>query len=289
MARSTSRAHSALGALVLLCAAPALTRADTPAKPATPAEPPRVYGELRTYIRGWQDTSPEDRATQRFRLPFLQTVYVGSNRVGVKGLSIEALGYGEIESVEPLVGNRGRGDLLMATIAWRGLPNDMLMLKAGRQIVHVGAANNAIIDGFSGRLELPLSFTLEAWGGFTAEPGFDWGTDRWQAGARAAWSPFDVGHLGVSFAQERMFGEPSRELVGIDFAWRQFKWLDTTGYFLIDDLSRRLQEAELYIEGHPTREWQLQAEYRHVDVAARIPKTSIFSVFSNATYDQANN
>ena len=273
----------AAGSLLLLLLAVPAARADDP----IPYERQRLYGTLSTYIRAWDDTSPEDKAAKRFRMPFLQVAHVGSGNVGVPGMTVEAMGYGEIESFEPIVGNMGRADLLYAMVTWRGLPDDMLFMKGGRQIIHIGAGSNAIIDGLSVHLDVPLKFTLEGWGGWTADPGFGESRDAWQYGARVAWNPFDVGHVGVSFAQERIFGEPSRELVGLDFAWRQFRFFDFAGYAYYDNIAQELQELELYAESYVTKEWRVHGEYRHFNPDARIPKTSIFSVFTDRTAEEA--
>ena len=250
-----------------------------------PYEEGAVFGALRTYVRLSQDVSPESRAATRFRLPFLQTVHVGSRRTGVEGLSVEAYGFGEIEAIDPLHGNRGRADLLLATVTWRGLTDHMLTVRGGRQLIGSPAANNVILDGLYTSLALPLDLYVQGWGGFVAEPGFDEAADRWAAGARLAWNPIGAGHVAVSFAHETEYGEVARQVLGIDFSWTQIRWIAVSGMALMDLAGEDLQEIDLSLFSNPHSDWRLSADYRRYDPSARIPKTSIFSVFNNRFYD----
>ena len=249
---------------------------------------PVVYGSMRTYIRLYEDISPADRAAKRFRIPILNILHAGAARLADGGLSIEVMGYGELDAIEPLTGPRGRGDLLLAAVTWRGLPDDLLELRVGRQLVHAGVAQNAILDGGSLRLRLPLSLEIEGWGGFVAEPGFAADAGSWQAGGRLAWNPADHGHVGVSFAREHAGGDLARQVLGLDFAWRTFEFLSLAGQVTLDLVDLGLGEVDLWAEGHITRELRIDAQYRRFDPTARIPKTSIFSIFANSAYDEVS-
>lgn len=276
-------AYRSIAVAITLCLA--ITSAAS-AKDPPKDEQPYVEGSVQLFVRTFKDVSPEDRASTRFRIPFLSIVRVRSARMGVPGLSAEVLGFGEVEAIEPLTGPRGRGDLLLANIAWRGLAKNALTIRAGRQLVFSGAANNAIMDGLYTSVRLPGSVELEAWGGYASEPEFDQSLGDWLTGARIAWNPWDYGHIGVSFAHERRFGEISREMLGIDLAWRQLRWLQVTGYTLLKTRDFGLAEASLRIDGRPGRDWQVGAGYRRFDPEARIPLTSIFSVFNHRHFDE---
>lgn len=252
---------------------------------ATPG--PVVYGRLQTYMRLYEDVSPKDRAAKQFRLPVLTTVHVGGYRLGVEGLSAEVLGYGELEAFEPREGPIGRADLLLATVTWRGLPDRMLTVIAGRQLLHVAAANHAILDGLYARVALPAQVILEAWGGWTAEPEFGSDPERWQSGVRLAWDPWDHGHIGLSFHHEHSGDDVARERLGVDFAWRTLPWLQVVGHAFIDSVEMDLEEMLVRADVDVSRDLKVHAEYRRFDPAARIPKTSIFSVFAQTAYDEA--
>ncbi len=295
--RAWTRATALAVLLASCCVVPGLALADEPTaekEPAAESEPaaeiatpgPVVYGRLQTYMRLYEEVSPKDRAAKQFRLPILTTVHVGGYRLGVEGLSAEVLGYGELEAFEPRDGPIGRADLLLATVTWRGLPDRMLTLVVGRQLLHVAAAGNGILDGLYARVALPAQIIIEAWGGFTAEPEFDSDIERWQSGVRLAWDPWDHGHLGVSFHHEHSGDDIARERLGVDFAWRTFPWLQVVGHAFIDTVELDLEEMLVRADVDISRELKLNAEYRRFDPAARIPKTSIFSVFAQTAYDE---
>lgn len=286
LAAMSSSLFGGTAAWAIVLALATVAQATTPDGPR-PYEEERIYGSLNMYIRLSEDVSPESRATTRFRLPFLQTVHVGSHHTGVAGLSVEALGYGEIEAIEPFTGSRGRGDLLLGTVTWRGLENGALTLRAGRQLLWVPAANNGILDGLFVGLRLPLGFQVQAWGGFTAEPDFDQSAENYQTGGRLAWVWRDYGSVGVAFSHEAQFGEVAREVLGADWSWRQFRWLQAAGLVLVDTVEMSLQELHAYVETTPGADVRVHAEYRRFDPDARIPKTSIFSVFNDRTFDEA--
>ena len=274
--RSSSRRSFALWAVALVGLLPVAANA---------AEPRPVFGELRTYIRLWEDVSPEDRASTRLRVPILQTVHVGSYATGVDGLSVEALGFGQVEGIEPFDGERWKGDLLLAAVTWRGVADNILTVRLGRQLVYAGVANHAILDGAFVGLRLPKGFGLQTWGGFVAEPAFDQSLGSWQVGGRFAWGYMDRGHIAVSYVHERVEGDPSREVLGVDASWRQFQWAQLTGFLAVDMIGKVVQEVDTQLQITPGIDWTLDLRYRRNDPAARIPKTSIFSVFADHAYD----
>lgn len=265
---------------------PATKTTLTETQPDEDTVKPKLSGSLKTYVRLWEDVSPTNRAARRYRLPILQTIHVAARDVGVEGLSMEVLGYAELDTIEPLMGDRGRGDLALATITYHGLPDRMLFVRFGRQIVHGGAANNAIIDGLQVRVQLPYNLFVEAWGGFTAEPEFKQTADQWQLGTRAAWNFFGAGHLALSFAHEEEGGDVAREVLGVEAAWRNLDWISVVGYLLFDTVELDLDELHLYAELQFERQYRGHLEYRRFNPAARVPKTSIFSVFSDSLYDE---
>lgn len=280
MAKSTSASKAGVLALALFMAAPVV------AQDLTPYREGAVFGRLVTYVRLWEDVSPQDRAATGLRVPVLQLVHVGSRNTGVDGLTVEAMGFGEIDAVEPLFDPRGRADLLLATVTWRGLPNGALTVRGGRQLVTAGVANNSIIDGLYVLGRLPLGFTVEAWGGISAEPQFENDVSHWQTGARLAWQALGYGHLAASYVHARRFGEVAREVVGVDFSWRQIRWLRAGGYALIDLVDSDLADLDISLSSSPDKAWRADLSYRRYDPDARLAKTSLFSVFNNRHYDR---
>ena len=274
-----------IGAFVLTVVAGAGARAET-----EPTEPSggQIYGTTSTIFLFRQVLDPNDPTSKVFQVPLYQYLTLGSDDVGHEGFSVHLSGFGMLNIVDPVDGNKFDGDVLIGTMSYR-CPSGRFQARLGRQLVFDNSGNNVLLDGAYLHMRPGADFDISLYGGWVPRAGFDWDLERFAYGARVAYDPWDWGRLGLSFGSEWSGGEVSRQNVGIDFALRKVRWMDLSGYLLLDTLTSRrwLQETRTVLSFFPNRRLRLSLDYGLFDPAGRIPRTSIFSVFTDAFYHAA--
>jgi hypothetical protein len=79
----------------------------------------------------------------------------------------------------------------------------------------------------------------------------------------------------------------ARQDLGVDGRWRPLRSLTLTGYALFSLLELRLAEGDLAALWQPLSSLQLGADYRRTSPDLFLPRSSILSVFSQETRDEA--
>jgi hypothetical protein len=164
----------------------------------------------------------------------------------------------------------------------------------------VGAGRVASIDGGDVALRLPLGLGLTAYAGAPVAQRFSTrGADTsWNAmggdfayGGRASLAlnlPFPflrIIEVGGSAAFVDDHGDATRRDAGVDARLRLFGDLAVNGWALWALEDERLAEVAAVATWHPVRRLFVTADYRHSAPDLMLPRTSILSVFADATRD----
>lgn len=279
-------------ALVLMLALAAATVAPGAARAeegtAQDANATRVYGSTSTFFTVRQVLDPKDPASRLYQFPIYEYLTLGSDNTGVPGFSIQLSGVGRLQAGHVGEDRRFDGDLLLGTVAYT-MPNRKFSIKLGRQFLMTGAGNGLVMDGGWFRARPGKDVEIEAFGGWVPWSEFDYDFHRVVFGARVAYNPWDWGRIGVSYVGERANVEGgdtgwARSNLGFDYAFRWWRPMELSGWLTVDMVRGSIQETENTVAFFPTREWTVSLDYGMHDPAARIPRTSIFSVFTSSFY-----
>ena len=236
--------------------------------------------------------------------PLYEYITLGARNVGVQGLSIYASGWA-VSDVNEHIGNdaRNRGDLRYGYVEWKTLKN-ALALKIGRHFVYSGTGFGNQIDGLSLSYKGLNGFGASVHTGLLSPLRFNYsrhlknnlfdynnlhGGDDYYFGTRVHYKVFSKGHLGVSYSKTTNDARKASNVLGVDFSARPFKYWRTgeiNGSAVADLISKELQE--FYTTFKFTLPWitklKIMLDYEFMVPSLRIPKTSIFSVFSTTSY-----
>jgi hypothetical protein len=234
----------------------------------------------------YQVVDPDDPTSARYQMPIFEYLTLGSDDVGVRGFSVHLSGFGVGNIRNPIEGDRFSGDVLVGTVAYR-TPKGMFSGRLGRQILSE-TGTTRLMDGLYLKLDPGARVELSAYGGFVPYPRFGYDAMRVVFGGRVGYNPFDWGRIGLSFTEERddVEGEAERALshLGVDYALRRWRWIDLSGFLLADMVDGGIAESRTVVTTTPHRWVKLSVDYGLFDPSARIPKTSIFSVFTDTFY-----
>ena len=241
---------------------------------------------------------------RRLLVPFYEFLTVRAENLGTPGLTVEFAGWGVADfadrfdpthaarapqqSDDPFRPGVG-GDVMTGYLAYRGA-GDRLELRLGRQFMFLGAPYATNFDGAFLRYHFPGDLDVAVYGGAAtprdAEAGRD--SENGLFGGRVGWGRLDVGTLGVSALNEvDADGDLVRRQIGVDTAWLLPRRVDVVGTALWDLAQKVLEEALFSVSWMPVPRLKVAADYTFILPGALIPKTSIFSVFSDGSYHDA--
>lgn len=247
----------------------------------------RIYGSSQTLFRWYEVADPNDPGGQVFQTPIYEYITLGSDDVGVEGFSVHLRGFGRLHVVDPVAaeGDKFDGDVLVGTLTYR-CPKGRVFARLGRQFLFAGAGNAMLLDGAFVEGRPGLAVAVSAYAGYVPDPSFDHDPGRWAFGGRIAYDPWDFGRIGVSFGGERGDGQWARANLGVDWAFRSLRWLDVSGSLLADllDKGTAVQEARSVASVIFDRDWRVSVDYGMFNPVGRLPKTSIFTVFTDSRY-----
>ncbi len=287
-------------AVLALVTATAQAQADgasdepPPSAPPSPSEPTgeatstgRIYGSSQTFFRWYEVLDPNDPGGKVFQTPIYEYITLGSDDVGVEGFSVHLRGFGRVHVVDPVAGegDKFQGDVLVGTLTYR-CPKGRVFARIGRQFLFGGAGNATLLDGAFVEMRPGLDLAVSGYAGYVPFPAFEYDPGRWAFGGRLAYDPWDFGRLGVSFGGERGEGQWARAHLGADWAFRYLRWLDVSGSLLVDLLDRGSTwlEARSIASVLLDRDWRFSFDYGMFNPTGRLPKTSIFTVFTDTRY-----
>ena len=267
-----------------------------------PVRAQMLRGRSTTYSRGFVRPAGTDTATL---LPFYELVELHAAPPLVDGLSVHAQVWGMVDALDLQDQHRVTGDVTTLYLNYR-LPAEGklaflrgLELTAGRQLVALGPAVLEQVDG--GKLHYVHGSGIEvgAFGGvptgvrFTMSP---WPADddqyeygyNWLVGGRVGY--VNMGWLsgGVSYVHRRYDGRVADSDLGADVSYSPLSWLDVSGHATLSLEAERIKQGRAAVALRPFRAWAFNLAYRYSSPDLWIPRTSIFAVFSEETFQEAS-
>jgi len=266
--------NSALASSLLLLLVAAEVRAET------------VDATITTMVAGRQD--PRDGILYS-SVPVIQSVTldVGDVRLRhVEDLRLVVSGWGELTLGAAPVLEGATGDLDIGFVEGK-LFDRRLELRLGRQLIFGGAARLQPMDGASATVRIWRRVGLNVYGGVPVTPRFGVHQGDFMTGGRLFWRLTVDSEVGASFLEMLKDGLQARQDLGVDGRWRVGRSLVLTGYALLSLLELRLAEGDLAATWQPLSALQIGADYRRTSPDLFLPRSSILSVFSQETRDQA--
>ena len=265
-----------------------------------------ISGRLSTYATGRALPSAGERA--RF-LRFIQLVDLDA-RPGAAGLTVHASFWAAVDAGNRIEIERPSGDvstLYVRYVApakprWRWLRGVTLTL--GRQLVVAGPNLLEQVDGAQLAYTHPQSgVQLVAFGGapsgvrLTQQPfalgddSFNYRSASWVAGGRLGY--LDVGGAlrgGVSYVQRRYGGDIAQQDISADASLSLLRGsrplsLSALGTVSLEALA--LKEVRASADFRPWRKLDIALRYQYSRPDLWVPRTSIFSVFSDESFQEA--
>jgi hypothetical protein len=239
-----------------------------------------------TLVQGRQD--PRDGALYS-TVPLYEQVTLAISEVRLRhfdNIKVVVSGWGQMQLAGDASTEGGTGDLDVGFVEG-ALFDRRLQLRLGRQIVFTGGARAQPLDGGDAMVRLWRRVSLELWGGVPVTRRFGAHQGDALAGTRLSWRPTVDTELGASFVELVDGGRQARQDLGADARWRPLAWLTLTGYGLLSLLEARLVEGDVAATLQPGRALQLSLDYRRTSPDLFLPRSSILSVFSQQTRDEA--
>ncbi len=279
--------------LILLLAAPAH---------AAGGQGAGVSWETRSFLSGF--LRPAGQGSTR-HLPFHQLVQLSARDLGVPGLSVHTQLWGMVDMLDLQEEERFAGDvntLYLSFSPQEGGPGALLHgleLTVGRQFVAMGATLLEQVDGARARYLHGSGLELGLFGG--AISGIRLLDQAWPdtdddhdgapdsvVGARVGY--VDLGFLsgGVSLSHRWFDGETAHMDLGADLSFTPHDKVSISGLATLALGEVRLKEARATAAVYPVRPVSIIAGFHFTSPDLWIPRTSIFSVFSNETHMEAS-
>jgi hypothetical protein len=186
---------------------------------------------------------------------------------------------------QPYEGQRFIGDLNVFSIEARFARRHVLV-RLGRQIAIGGAAHFTHLDGASVTLE-HAGVGLTAFGGVPVVPRFGVKVGDAVGGGRVFYRFSYESQLGVSFIHIEDGGRTARQDLALDFRARPFRLLTLTGLGVLSLVERDMAEIDIAATLALHRRLDVRADFRQQRPDLFIPRSSIFSVFSNTNRKEA--
>ncbi len=294
-------------------------------EPVDPASNPPLVApspnQLRTRISGrWRSEILMSERSQMHSLgngrygvrtskvfPFYNTLDLRADEIGHPGLSIHFQGWAGLDLADIYFDQRFVADPTYLYLQFRDYGWD---IKAGRQMVFGGAARGLHLDGGTITYQTPINIGFQALGGLVVSPrhGPDWYRNEesddlddygsgfsdwkregelgdWAAGGRLFYRMTGFLAVGVSFLHVTRNDEIDHQVAGADADIVPFEWAALSGDLLMAVQETELQEANVGLDIFPMDIFSVALDYRHANPTLYISRTSIFSVFSDETYD----
>lgn len=276
----------------------ALAVAVISTSPSSFAQSLSVRGDLLSVGLG---TRPSlDSTDTRAQALFYHYINLTTEDLVLDGLQVELVGMvgamvGQDAGAEGLTGSLD-GDVLVGTVSWASRDRSV-SLRLGRQYLFAGGGRAEHLDGATVSYRF-WYLDLTAFGGRThawqwsfepgdLEPG-DPTFSSWAVGGRARFRLLDQGLASVAFLHEGDGAEIARQVVSFDLGYWRLSWLEALAGGIIDTVDGRPQELWAELVTRPLPRLKLSGGYSYLVPGLAIPKTSLFSVFSDDEYHDAS-
>jgi hypothetical protein len=233
---------------------------------------------------------------------FYEFVRLRTRDTGIAGLSLQASVWGRIEAGDIYTDEaRATGDVNVLLARYHAPENSRfegLELLVGRQFVPVGPSMLEQLDGATVRYRLPFGISATAFGGavsgirFVRQP---WPVNQddleyggnWTAGGRLGYSLGEHLTVGAGYRIKQYDGHTAFNELNWDFLAAPFSWLELFGDGVVELTVERLKQARVASRLQLTRALAATLGYRYSSPDLFIPRTSIFSVFSDELLQEA--
>jgi hypothetical protein len=192
--------------------------------------------------------------------------------------------WGAVDPGDPPEERTADGDVDVAYLEARV---DRVRVRVGRQLLPDGVGRVLSFDGARAEALVAGPFGISAQGGLPVTPRF--GVDRGDAlgGARAFWRGSIDAEAGLSFLHVQDDGRVARQDLGVDARVGRWAAITATGLASWSLAEMRLAEAELAVAWQPWPALRLVADGTRLAPDLFLPRSSIISVFSDETRDEA--
>jgi len=266
-----------------------------------PVRAQAIWGQSTTSVRGFVRPANGDVATY---LPFYERVELHVRRLGVEGLSLHTAFWGLLDVVDLQDRYRTSGDMTTFYLQYRGPEEGRLKVlrglevAAGRQLVALGPTLLEQVDGGKLHYRHPSGLEVGLFGGAptgTRVAFAPWPVDEdsysqgygWLAGGRLGF--MELGRLtgGLSFVHRRYHGRIADNDLGMDLSCRPLSALELAASGAVSLEALRPKQVRVDATAAPLRPLTLSAGYLFSSPDLFIPRTSIFAVFSEETFQEA--
>lgn len=270
-----------------------------PAAPSARAQ--SLVGRSTTLVHGY--VRPGDADVGAYLL-FSELLEVRTQDLGLPGLHLNASFWGRADALDLEDTHRVTGDLNTLFVRYEAPAEGPmkvlhgLQLTVGRQFVALGPTLLSPVDGGLAHYLHPSGFELALFGG--APTGIRLDTMAWPTLADAYSRDLDwlvggrVGYVNLGFLSGgasyiyRSTGDLTAESdLGVDVTASPLSFLDISGLATLSLEALRMKEARGTLGVRPLSALSVVAGYRFSSPDLWVPRSSIFSVFSEETFQEA--
>ncbi|MBW2730780.1 MAG: hypothetical protein JRH20_00215 [Deltaproteobacteria bacterium] len=252
-----------------------------------------------THVRGYVLPGANDTS---HHVPFYELIGLRADDLGVQGLSLVASLWGQVHLNDvPLDEQRANGDVNVFLLSYRAHEKGMfrgLQLRVGRQFVSAGPSVYEQLDGGYVHYRSPFGLDVTAFGGVPTGIRFlrqSWPTNandykyggNWVVGGRVGYRFKEFVGAGVSFRHKAYDAHTAFQELGWDAAVHPNSKLTIFSDGTFSMIAERLKEARGGVRFDLRRNLSLMAGYRFSEPDLFIPRTSIFSIFSDIKHQEA--
>jgi hypothetical protein len=266
------------------------------------AQSASVWGSSSTFLRGF--VRPADSGVATY-LPFFEQVELHGRRLGFEGLSVHAGLWGMVDLVDLQDRYRASGDVSTLYLEyraptegrWRALRG--LEIAGGRQFVALGPTILEQVDGGKLHYVHPSGLELGIFGGAptgtrvayqlwpTDEDRYNYGYS-WLIGGRLGFINFGHMAAGITVVHRRYRGRVADNDLGLDLSYAPLSWLDVSASAVLSVEAMRAKEVKGGVSLQPLRALSFHLGYRYTSPDLYIPRTSIFAVFADSSFQEAS-
>lgn len=259
-----------------------------------------------THTLGTTNGAPPalDASDSRTQVPLYEFLELHTSDLGLTGLQIELAGaFGVHVGAPPLIdglqpGPRVDGNVIVGLARWEDRAR-RISLTAGRQYLFLGAGRAEHLDGLSASYRTPWNVDVSLFGGrvrpwqvdYDSGDGDGLGSaytfSDYAVGGRLRFRLLDAAVVSGAFVHEGHGDQIVRQSLAVQAGYYAFAWLEALAGGVLDLIDLYPQEVWASLTSRPSPALKLSADYSFQVPSLTLPKTSLFSVFSLASYHSA--
>ncbi|MBK6848083.1 MAG: hypothetical protein IPG96_11305 [Proteobacteria bacterium] len=247
-----------------------------------------------------------DASDTRSRVTFYQFIELAADDVGVRGLEVDLSGVAGVDLAERRFGGLGddrrvRGNVITGSLRWQDR-RQRVSLVLGRQYLFLGAGQAEHLDGLTVGYQLPWNVDVSLFGGRTEpwqlDPTPESGSDphvsresffysNWATGGRLRWRVLERAVAAIGFIHEANGDQTVRQNLALQAGYWSSAKLEGMVGGIVDTVYGLPQELWATLTSRAIAKLKLSADYSFHIPSLAIPKTSIFSVFTDESFHSA--